>query len=201
TNVREPGRHDPRAPSRGSLVPALLGDDRDPLTALATTVAGAGAFNGFNVVAGDGSRAAFGSNRAAGIASLHPGIHGVSNAQLDTPWPKLVRAKAGVARWIASGDADPRSLWDVLGDRTIAEDSELPATGLPLERERLLSAPFIVSDTYGTRCSTIIALERNGRAHFAERSFDPDGRITGEVLYRFDIPMAAGRARAEAVRG
>ena len=201
TNVREPGRHDPRAPSRGSLVPALLGDARDPLTALATTVASASAFNGFNVVAGDRSRAAFGSNRAANIASLRDGIHGVSNAQLDTPWPKLVRAKAGVARWIASGDADPRSLFDVLGDRTIAADSELPATGLPLERERLVSAPFIVSDTYGTRCSTIIAIDRDGGTHFVERSFDPDGRITGEVEYRFDVPMTPGQARAEAVRG
>ncbi len=196
TNVREPGRHDPRAPSRGSLVPAVLGDARDPATALATAVAGATAFNGFNVVAGDGPRAAFGSNRATAITSLTAGIHGVSNAHLDVPWPKLTRVKAGVARWVASGDADPRSLWEVLADRSIADDDALPATGLPLERERLLSAPFIVSDSYGTRCSTLIALARDGEVHFAERSFDASGRITGEIEYRFCAKLPGDRASA-----
>lgn len=200
TNVREPGRHDPRAPSRGALVPAVLGDRRDPAETLATTVAGAVAFNGFNVVAGDGLRAAFGSNRVAAIEPLRPGLHGVSNARLDTPWPKLARVKAGVARWIASGDTDPRALWEVLGDRTIAADHDLPSTGIALERERLLSAPFIVSDTYGTRCSTLIALGRDGRGRFAERSFDREGRITGEVEYRFDVATVAGYADPEAQR-
>lgn len=201
TNVREPGRHDPGAPSRGSLVPELLCDLREPADALATTVARAVAFNGFNVVAGDGPRVAFGSNRTAAVLPLSAGIHGVSNAQLDTPWPKLARVKGGVSRWIASGDADPRSLWEILGDRAAAADAELPATGLTLERERLLSAPFIVSDTYGTRCSTLIALGRDGSVHFAERSFDREGRISGEVAYRFDIATAAGRAQPVALGG
>ena len=201
TNVREPARHDPQAPSRGVLVPAILRDGRDPAAALASTVAGAAGFNGFNVVAGDGLHAAFGSNRAAAaIQTLPPGLHGVSNAQLDTPWPKLARVKAGVARWIESGAPDPRALWEVLADRTIAPDAELPATGLPLERERLVSAPFIVSDTYGTRCSTIIALGRDGSVHFAERSFDPEGRITGEVTYRFEVGTAHRTADPAAER-
>lgn len=201
TNVREPGRHDPGAPSRGSLVPELLRDIREPADTLATTLARAVAFNGFNIVAGYGPRAAFGSNRTPAILPLSAGIHGVSNAQLDTPWPKLARVKAAVARWVASRDADPRALWEVLDDRTTAADDELPATGLTLERERLLSAPFIVSDTYGTRCSTLIALGRDGSVHFAERSFDREGRISGEVEHRFDIAAAAGRAQPEALRG
>ena len=200
TNVREPGRHDPRAPSRGSLVPELLRDTREIADALAATVVRAVAFNGFNVVAGDGRRAAFGSNRTPAILPLPAGIHGVSNAQLDTPWPKVARVKAGVARWIASHDADPRSLWEVLDDRTTAADDELPATGLTPARERLLSAPFIVSDTYGTRCSTLVALGRDGILRFAERSFDREGRISGEVAYRFGIADTAGRAGPESLR-
>jgi uncharacterized protein with NRDE domain len=193
TNVREPGRHNPRAPSRGAIVPALLRDRRPSLEALASTVAGAEAYNGFNVVAGEGIVAAFGSNRDADTIALRPGVHGVSNARLDTPWPKLVRAKDGLAAWISEGGDDIAALWEVLDDRTVARDEELPNTGLARGRERLLSAPFIVSADYGTRCST---LSRDGEAQFIERSFDPAGRPTGEVAFRFRLEPALSAAPA-----
>ena len=191
TNVREPGRFDPDAPSRGALVPALLRDPRGFRGALEAIVADAKRYNGFNLVAGDVSSAAFGSNRASGVVALSGGVHGVSNASLDTPWPKLVRAKAGVAAWAAAGDADPAPLWRVLADTATAPDHELPDTGISRERERLLSSPFIVSDTYGTRCSTLLLLGRDGSAAFAERSFDPKGRATGEVSFRFVLDQSA----------
>ena len=73
----------------------------------------------------------------------------------------------------------------MLADRAPAHDDELPDTGLAHERERLLSSPFIVSPDYGTRCSTVLALARNGEAYFAERSFDAAGFVTGDVEYRF----------------
>lgn len=191
TNVREPGRHDPRAPSRGALVPGLLADPRELAAALAAALARSAAFNGFNVVVGDGASAAFGSNRGAGAVVLDAGIHGVSNAALDTPWPKLERAKAGLARWLTADERDPRALWEVLADRALAADDELPSTGITLELERRLSAPFIVGESYGTRCSTVIALGRDGKAHFAERSFDAAGHTTGEVEYRFELGSLA----------
>jgi uncharacterized protein with NRDE domain len=187
TNVREPGRRDPRAPSRGALVPTLLRERRAPLDAVATAVANALGYNGFNLVGGEGLRAAFGSNRGSRAVQLHAGIHGVSNAQLDTPWPKLVRAKAGLATWTAGASDDLDPLWAVLGDRTLARDDELPDTGLTRERERMLSSPFIVGDDYGTRCSTLLALARDGEAQFVERSFDAGGAVTGEVAFRFDL--------------
>jgi len=187
TNVREPGHFDPDAPSRGALVPALLRDARPPSDALAAVLGNAQRYNGFNVVAGDASSAAFGSNRTDAVVALTPGIHGVSNAGLDTPWPKLVRAKHGVAAWIASGDDDLAQLWTVLADRASAADHELPHTGISRERERLLSSPFIVSETYGTRCSTLVALTRQGDVEFVERSFDPQGRACGEVAYRYAV--------------
>lgn len=193
TNVREPRRHDPQAPSRGSLVPAVLRDPADLPMALQSVVAGAAAFNGFNLVAGERGVAAFASNRTPGIAVLQDDVHGVSNAWLDTPWPKLDRAKAGVERWAARGIEDIDSLFDVLGDRAHANDEALPATGIPLERERLLSSPFIVSADYGTRSSTIYALARDGTARFVERSFNAAGEITDDVDYRFDV-TTAGRA-------
>jgi len=191
TNVREPGRFDPNAPSRGALVPALLRERRDFTDALAAIVADAQRYNGFNLVAGDASAAAFGSNRAAGIVRLARGIHGVSNAGLDTPWPKLVRAKAGLAAWVASGETDPATLWQVLADTRLASDHELPNTGITRERERLLSSPFIVSGDYGTRCSTLVMLGRDAIAQFVERSFDARGRATGEVAFRFVLDQSA----------
>ena len=185
TNVREPGRHDPRAPSRGALVPAVLRDSRVASKAVESVVLQSAACNGFNLVAGERMDAAFGSNRAPRVRALAAGIHGVSNAQFDTPWPKLARAKAGVAAWAAAGADHLASLFDVLADRAPAHDDELPDTGLARERERLLSSPFIVSPDYGTRCSTVLALARSGEAYFAERSFDAAGFVTGDVEYRF----------------
>ncbi len=190
TNVREPGRHDPRAPSRGALVPALLRDRRAPIDAVASAVADARRYNGFNLVGGEGLVAAFGSNRDARTVALRRGVHGVSNAGFDTPWPKLARAKAGLAAWIGAGRDEFDPLWRVLADRTLARDDELPDTGLSRERERLLSSPFIVSAEYGTRCSTLLALSRDGDAQFVERSFDAAGAPTGEAAFRFRLEPA-----------
>jgi len=197
TNVREPGRRDPRAPSRGALVPTLLRDRRVPIEAVATAVANAHGYNGFNLVGGEGPRAAFGSNRGTPAVQLRGGIHGVSNAQLDTPWPKLVRAKAGLAAWAARASDDLDPLWTVLGDRTLARDDELPDTGLVRERERMLSSPFIIGDDYGTRCSTLLALARDGEARFIERSFDAGGATTGEVAFRFDLQPTTSLSAAQ----
>jgi len=191
TNVREPAHFDPNAPSRGSLVPALLRDPHAFGDALAAIVADAQRYNGFNLAAGDASSAAFGSNRASGVVGLPRGVHGVSNAGLDTPWPKLVRAKTGVREWLDSNDTDLAPVWQVLADTRTALEHELPDTGIPRERERLLSSPFIVSDNYGTRCSTVVLLGRDGSAQFVERSFDPQGRTTGEVSYRFALDRSA----------
>ena len=97
TNVREPGRYDPDAPSRGALVPRVLRDRDDSATAVERIVAATHGYNGFNLVGGDASVAMFASNRGPRSQSLPNGVSGLSNAGLDTPWPKLVRAKAGLA--------------------------------------------------------------------------------------------------------
>jgi uncharacterized protein with NRDE domain len=187
TNVREPSRHDPDAPSRGALVPAVLGDAESPSRSVARVVAGATALNGFNLVGGEKHEAWWGSNRATATQALLPGIHGISNAGLDTPWPKVTRTRAALVAWCAHADADIAPLFATLGDTTRAPDDELPATGISLDRERLLSAPFIVSETYGTRCSTVFTLGRDGDARFVERTFDARGTAVGEVEHRFAV--------------
>ena len=169
----------PIAPRRARSVAAIVGD--------------AAAYNGFNLLAGDTASACWGSNRTATSRALAPGIHGISNALLDTPWPKVARTKAALEAWCAR-DADAlEALFTVLGDRTRAPDDELPATGVPLEWERLLSSPFIVGEGYGygTRCSTVVAIGRDGLARLVERAFDPAGRQIGEESFRFALEPAA----------
>lgn len=190
TNVREPGRRDAAAPSRGALVVRVLTDPRDATTALTDAHADS-RYNGYNLIAGDLANAAWISNRAPALRALVPGVHGVSNAQLDTPWPKLERVKSGMTAWARQGRDEFAPLFDLLADRALAPDAALPATGVPLEWERRLSAPFIVSEGYGTRSSTVLAIERDGDVMMHERTFDAAGIATGEVVERFAIARDA----------
>jgi uncharacterized protein with NRDE domain len=187
TNVREPSRHDPRAPSRGALVPAFLADGDAPAAAIAATTAAAGSSNGFNLLGGDATAIAWASNRAPSPRTLTHGVHGLSNALLDTPWPKVRRTATALRHWCAAGGMPLDALVDLLADRTIATDDELPSTGVPLEWERRLSAPFIVSPDYGTRCSTVFAVDGTGNLQFIERSFAADGSPSGEVREAFRL--------------
>jgi len=191
TNVREPSRQDPAAPSRGALVPRLLGEDAALSAALPAIVTDGDRHNGFNLVAGAVSELHWGSNRAASPATLPRGIYGVSNHLLDTPWPKVERTKTAFARWCAgpNGTDDLAPVFALLRDTGRAPDEDLPATGVPLEWERMLSSPFIVSPAYGTRCSTVLTIAPGGEVRLVERSFDPAGTETGEVDYRFALPQ------------
>lgn len=195
TNVREPARHDPAAPSRGALVPALLRDARPVANAMTDVVTQGADCNGFNLLGVEGLRASFGSNRGPASRSLGPGLYGVSNAGLDTPWPKLVRVKASLARLLAREDAPIDDVFDILADTTPAADEALPDTGVTRERERLLSAPFIVSDSYGTRSSTLVTIDRDGRVRFVERTFDAMGAATGDAHFQFRIGTQKSRRR------
>jgi uncharacterized protein with NRDE domain len=187
TNVREPARHDPAAPSRGAWVPRLLQAHDDPGPALHRLQAAMSQHNGLNLLAGVGARAFWASNRHPGVLALEPGVHGLSNAALDTPWPKLNRTVSALRDWCADPKADLEDAFALLGDRRIARDDELPSTGIPLEWERRLSCPFIVGDDYGTRCSTVLTIDHDRRATFVERSFDSSGRIAGEARHQFPL--------------
>jgi uncharacterized protein with NRDE domain len=192
TNIREPDRRDPGAPSRGALVTRVLAESVPPVQSVAAIVADAAAYNGFNLIAGDLTTACLGSNRADGVRRLEPGIHGISNAILDAPWPKVVRTKAALAAWCARDADDVESLFAVLADRKRTPDGELPATGVSLDWERRLSSPFIVGEEvgYGTRSSTVVALGRDGAARFIERTFDPVGRQVGAADFSFALSRA-----------
>jgi len=183
TNVRDPKRTDPSAPSRGAIVPRwLAGRETTDRFWSGTMLSG---YNGFNLIAADFARGEcfWGSSLGASTRRLERGVFGVSNASLDTPWPKTNRVKEALTQSLASAASLGElttALFGVLSDRSHADDAQLPSTGVTLERERQLSSVFIRTpdNSYGTRCSTLIVSERVGRevvTHVFERSFTASG--------------------------
>jgi uncharacterized protein with NRDE domain len=184
TNYRAP--HDMRAdaPTRGTLVSNWLSRPaRDahesPLAYLQHVARTGDIYNGFNLLVGDWTRRelAWYCNRGdLAPALLSPGTHGISNAVLDTAWPKLVNKRTEL-RTLLARDAMPplERLIELMRDTRVARDDELPSTGIPLERERVLSAPFIESADYGTRGTTALRVSAQGAVisvAVAERSDD-----------------------------
>jgi uncharacterized protein with NRDE domain len=126
------------------------------------------------------------SGRSGRRVALHDGVHGLSNGDLDAPWPKVRRGREALAAVAAAG-ADEADLFDLLGDHSPAADGELPDTGIGIERERLLAPAFIVTPGYGTRCSTLLLIDRRGRVRIVERRFGPDGTVTGSSREEFEL--------------
>ena len=106
-------------------------------------------------------------------------MHGISNADLNTPWPKLQRAKQALHACLP--DAQPEALLRLLSDNRQAADEHLPDTGIGLPSERLLSSVFIASPAYGTRASTALIMASHGSWQMVERSFGSNGSCLGEV--------------------
>jgi uncharacterized protein with NRDE domain len=194
TNVREPGRQIVDAPSRGALVVDWLTSRLDAPDFAASLRPG---YNGFNLVTADlvQDRWHWLSNRAVEPQALAAGIHALSNAALDTPWPKATGLKRALARALdgaTSAEVLAGELLAALADTTITPDAELPDTGVGLARERLLSPRFVrMPDParpdvalYGTRCSTVLVREAGGATTLVERSVSADGRWLAPVSHR-----------------
>ncbi len=172
TNVREPGvRAAPGAPSRGRLVVDFLRGTLAPVDYLAGLEVDA--YAGFNLVVGDVDSLWYLSNRSGEPRAVPPGVHGVSNAGLDTPWPKVQRGRARLGELVATGSATPEQLLALLADETVAGDAELPDTGVGLVMERMLAPLFIAGPMYGTCSATVVVFHADGRVVFVERTLDP----------------------------
>lgn len=181
------------ARSRGDLVVGFLAGDASPSDHVARLAPTASDYNGFNVLVGDRREVAWLSNRGPDGRAIHrllePGVYGVSNELLDTPWPKVRRGKERLGEILIGGEPpSPEILLDILMDTTLAAEHELPSTGVPLELERALSAAFIRASGYGTRSSSAILIDRGGEIVFAERGFGP----TGEMMRDTRLAIATG---------
>jgi uncharacterized protein with NRDE domain len=189
TNFRELQRPRPAAPSRGELIPAYLGSPQGPQDYFAALQGKAGEYSGFNLLLADQASLWYGSNRGSPFArALAPGVYGLSNESLDTPWPKLQRVRRGFEDWLRdapTGQAE--RLFALLGDRTrVSDEAQLPKTGLAREWEHVLSSAFVQHPDYGTRSSTVLMLEGSGACYLAERRFDAHGNSQGETEFRLN---------------
>lgn len=183
TNIRSGTPQRTNTPSRGELVAAFLQGELDAPEYLQELAPRCGDYNPFNLLAFDGQQLMGLESRSARILTHTPGLGAVSNADFHTPWPKLVQLRSALAATSIEGVADLRALLPLLQDRTLAPDTALPHTGVPLELERVLSAVFIATPGYGTRACSVVALHRD-RAEFVEQSFGVDG-LVGETRQQF----------------
>lgn len=185
TNYRDIGNIRPDAQSRGDLPVNFLRGAETPET-YANEVHKAGHnFNGFNLLVLDEVLSHV-SNYEASVNNLNPGIYGLSNALLDTPWPKVTRSKKLFSALIQT-DFELEDLIKIMQDDQLAEDDQLPATGLDYDREKALSAMCIRTPDYGTCCSTAITIDHNGLVSFMEKSYPVGNRKDETVAYNFKI--------------
>lgn len=195
TNYREGVRAPSSARSRGALIGDYLTGRQSAATYALSVQNNALEFPGFNLLVADGDGLFYLSNRDVGRMPVGPGVHGLSNGLLDTPWPKVSKARQRLSSLIPdTQEALVTGLFDLLLDRKQAMDHELPATGVGLAWERILSAPFVVSDGYGTRASTVVLIDSRGDAIFEERSFAQGGRETDRR--RFSMQLTGRPAQA-----
>jgi uncharacterized protein with NRDE domain len=171
TNYRDLKNLKQQAPSRGALVSEFLIGSEKPKEYLQKVEPTASQYNGFNLLVGDADELWYLSNYKTGIERVAPGIHGLSNALLDTPWPKVENGKEAFAQAI-EGEVVPENLFALLKSEQRARDEQLPDTGVGLERERMLSSMFIKSPNYGTRCSTVVMIDWKNNVTFAERVYN-----------------------------
>lgn len=185
TNYREDLRRKHSGRSRGELVRNFAtGDDSasdycrglNPLD-----------YAGFSLLASDGERMAYMSNRGDDVRDLEPGIYGLSNAALDTPWDKVVRAKAALESLVEADRLQAEYLFELLSDREPSPADDYSGTGLPPALARAVSAPFITAGEYGTRCSSVLLVGTSGTVEIHERRFDGAGEPVGEEQFSFRI--------------
>jgi uncharacterized protein with NRDE domain len=183
TNFRDPKAQRRDARSRGELVTEVLESGLGVAETLIRLSEVGGQYNGFNMIFSDGDRLGVYESSSREGRELGPGLFGLSNHLLDTPWPKVQNAK----NRLAALTHDENAILELLRDDRPAPDAELPQTGVRLEWERLLSSAFVRAPDYGTRCSTVFRLDRAGHATFDEWSWDPEGSERGRCRFEFEL--------------
>jgi uncharacterized protein with NRDE domain len=190
TNFRDGAPKGMAPRSRGELVGAYLTNDEAPRSYLEQVAARKSEYAGFGTLAGNLDALWFFSNYGTSVEAVAPGVHGLSNHLLDTPWPKVANGKRELAAIIDGSNLTPEPLFEMLADRKITRPEDLPDTGVGRYREKQLGPKFIaVDDRYGTRASTVIIVDREHNVTYSERSFGGHGKFLGEVTRRFQLKV------------
>lgn len=196
TNVRE-GQMQTGKRSRGELVAHFLTSALSPQAYLAHVLSQGDDYAGFNLLVGDinlnqystqdAAKPAelwYGSNRDPAPAQLlTAGTYGLSNAQLNTPWPKLTRLKQGLMELNTLEEAPAFALLD---DNRQALPDALPNTGVSQEWEQLLSSAFIHTPDYGTRAQTYLCIQERSLL-MVERSRGQQAQLLSEQRLQLEL--------------
>jgi len=183
TNYRDAEIPEAKLRSRGHLVTGFL-DSSEPALEYLSRIDGA-AYAGFNLLVSDGETLAWLSNRGESARVLPPGVYGLSNALLDSPWHKVVHAKAALEQLLTGNKVNETELLRVLENRSRAPVSEVETGRLPFATAHAISAPFIVLPDYGTRSSSVALCDSDGKWRLHERRFNPGGEIIGDTRLSF----------------
>ena len=188
TNHRDPAPPNSTARSRGHLVADYLRSERRPSDYLGVLAPERARYNGFNLLVADADSLCYAGNHDTAILPVAPGFHALSNARLNTPWPKTTGLLCDLRSIVSDRPQEDRmfeKLFTALAETRVPHDAQLPATGVGLERERVLAARMIVTPVYGTRSSSVLARRADASIRFDEISFDSQGRETGRVSQNF----------------
>jgi uncharacterized protein with NRDE domain len=186
TNYRDPSIRQENPPSRGGIVLDYLAQKKESADYLMQLNEESDRYMGFNLLMGTPEAVFHYSNQQKKINSVEPGVHGLSNHLLDTPWPKIQQAKTGLLSMIKKNDVSPDSLFELLQNDQPASVEKLPNTGISKELEKSLSPIFINTERYGTRNSTVLLIEKNGTISFEEHRFKPHTmEVTERNQFRF----------------
>ena len=186
TNYRDAATAPHDATSRGALVRRFLEAGDSPSAFTATVYTDGNAYRGFSFLAGDRAELWWVSNRGGKAHRIEPGVHGLSNHLLDTPWPKVTQGTRRLKQVLELAPA-VEPLLAILADTAEAAPGDLPDTGVGVERERQLSAARIVSPMYGTRSSSALVIGVDGKVRFAERAYGSDGTELDTLRYEFSL--------------
>jgi uncharacterized protein with NRDE domain len=194
TNVRRAGSSQAGRVSRGELVTRILASGESVEHVYQRAIAQPSRYNPFNLLYGDQNHA-FYVNNEDGMPPqrLDPGIYALSNHRLDTPWPKVIDGKRHFGNLVQSHRLDDEDLFGLLSNPHTYETEQLPDTGLPPARERALSAIFIEDADYGTRCSTVFRINRDGTSRFEERNHAGTYQGPDRSIHTFSIDTSERR--------
>ncbi|MBU3005245.1 NRDE family protein [Paraglaciecola arctica] len=186
TNIRDPQRISDDAITRGALVTQFLQNpDKQYQQKLRSSK---NDYNGYNLLFGKWDQLAVYNNHLDQIQHLEDGYYGLSNASLNSPWPKINKGVSKLEEYCQDGhDINPEILFSLLLDKSLAADEDLPQTGIPLDWERRLSSIFILGKEYGTRSSTVLKVDKHQNVSWHERTYDNTASCTSSQSFHFSI--------------
>ncbi|WP_339723305.1 NRDE family protein [uncultured Paraglaciecola sp.] len=186
TNVRDPQKISADAITRGELATHYL--QKPDVNYQQILRSSKDNYNGYNLLFGKWNELAVYNNHLDQIQQLSSGYYGLSNASLNSPWPKINKGVAKLEEYCQDGhDINPEVLFNLLLDKTLAADEDLPQTGVPIDWERRLSSIFILGEDYGTRSSTVLKVDKQQNVDWYERTYDNTATCTSSQSFHFSI--------------